>query len=448
MATGSTMRAATRRMPTTRMAATTVTAARAASRLLSPSTGSPPTRDDSSSSTTANRARPQTATAVTITTPEAGHDQHVLPGDGEDAAEQVGEQAGVEGVGQPDEHHAGGDARVEEQGQGQVARRLAPRPQPLEAQGPGHGHHQGRPHRPDAEEEPGGHPGEGQVADAVAQQRQPPLDEERADQGGAGAHHHARPAGPAACSRGRTGRGARRAVTRGLPATGAGRPARRPGGRRCRPAPTGGPSKTIFCLRTSTRSRAWATAPSSWDTSRTPAPCSSTRWVRESAKRFWDSASTPATGSSRTSSSGSLARALAMNDRCCWPPGQLAHRPVAEVAAGPPPPGRGRWRRGRRAPSVPASRCGPGGRRPPPPAPTPAPPGPGPGAGGRSPAATGRGAGGGPRRRPAPSPRSGRRRPRSTRRSVDLPEPLGPTRATNSPASRQKVTPSRTTSSP
>ena len=82
----------------------------------------------------------------------------------------------------------------------------------------------------------------------------------------------------------------------------------------------GGPSNRTVPFSTTTRSRSFATAESSCETSSTPAPWSRIRWTSESRNRRCDSASTPAIGSSSTSSSGSLANARAMKARCCCPP--------------------------------------------------------------------------------------------------------------------------------
>ena len=69
VATGSTMSAAMRSTPTTRIAATTVTAVSTASSALPAPTGMPATRADSSSTTIANSARPNSAIAATIPMP-------------------------------------------------------------------------------------------------------------------------------------------------------------------------------------------------------------------------------------------------------------------------------------------------------------------------------------------------------------------------------------------
>ena len=72
------------------------------------------------------------------------------------------------------------------------------------------------------------------------------------------------------------------------------------------------------------------------------------------ANASWLAASTPAVGSSRTSRSGSPARARAISVRCCWPPDRVAHR-VAD-----------RGRPGRRRPAPRGPRPGrprPGGRQ-------------------------------------------------------------------------------------
>ena len=71
VATGSTMSAATRSTPVTRIAAATVTAVRAARSALSTPTGMPATCAASSSSTTANNPRRVSPIATMISAPNA-----------------------------------------------------------------------------------------------------------------------------------------------------------------------------------------------------------------------------------------------------------------------------------------------------------------------------------------------------------------------------------------
>ena len=176
-------------------------------------------------------------------------------------------------------------------------------------------------------------------------------------------------------------------------------------------------------------------------------PSSSCRRASSAARFSCACTSTPAVGSSRTSSDGSAASAFAMNARCCWPPESVCmdesarrrqadardrfvdDRPVApaqraEQPADCEPAGRDDLSNGRRrlgsepAFAAPGSRaCDAGRSRPP------------------------------ARRTAAPRPLSGRSRPSTSRTSVVLPPPFGPATATNSPCSIRRST-SRSTGGP
>src|SRR5690606_10107683 len=93
-----------------------------------------------------------------------------------------------------------------------------------------------------------------------------------------------------------------------------------PGAAWCRWAGGGAPScATCPPRRTTARWTSAARSPSSCSTTTTVVPAR-TRRVRVRAKASWLGRSTPATGSSSTSSSGSRTSARAMSTRCCWPP--------------------------------------------------------------------------------------------------------------------------------
>ena len=105
--------------------------------------------------------------------------------------------------------------------------------------------------------------------------------------------------------------------------------------------------------------------PSSCATSSTVPP-PATNSPSASANASWLAASTPAVGSSRTSSSGWPARARAISVRCCWPPERVATgsparsaRPTAASAVATA----ARSAAPRRAEDAPAGQ--PAGRRPP-----------------------------------------------------------------------------------
>ena len=108
------------------------------------------------------------------------------------------EEARVQRTGRRDEHDAGRDTRVEEQRERLVADGLAPRAQPLDGDGAEDGRHEGRTDRRDAEQVAERYSGEGDVADAVADEAHPALDEEEADRRREHAHDRAGGEAPAA----------------------------------------------------------------------------------------------------------------------------------------------------------------------------------------------------------------------------------------------------------
>ena len=145
--------------------------------------------------------------------------------------------------------------------------------------------------------------------------------------------------------------------------------------------------------------------------------------------------------------SGSLAKARAMNARCCWPPessfsgrSATSARSTDSIACWIVTRSSGLSRRHhprcRRRPEATISR------------PWRAPRSRATGAVGRSRAASARGTGRAPRRRAGPSPNAGATRPRARLSRVDLPDPFGPTSATNSPGRTARETFSITGSRP
>ena len=156
LATGSTIIAAIRRMPTIFMAATTAHAVSTASRLLRAPTGSPDTRDQSSSVTTANRTR-RRATTTTVITPRAPRSSRTSPSlAASGCPNRYVRMFAFESVRAAHQHHAQRDPRVEEERQRQVARGLPAGAQPLDAQR-AHDREQRAPSRP-ATRSPGRQP--------------------------------------------------------------------------------------------------------------------------------------------------------------------------------------------------------------------------------------------------------------------------------------------------
>ena len=79
--------------------------------------------------------------------PEHEHDPEVGARHGQDRAEQKLEEVHVERSGAGDEYDPGGDAGIEDEREGLVARSAAARAQPFDRQRPQHSRHEGRQHR-------------------------------------------------------------------------------------------------------------------------------------------------------------------------------------------------------------------------------------------------------------------------------------------------------------
>ena len=125
-ALGTIMSALMSSSPTTRIATTTVVAVRTASTMLSGSTGMPTARAYSSSLATA-KSRGRSAQVVTaMSDGEPGEDVEVGALRREDRAEEVLHEVRRRAVGRlADDDDAGGDAAVEDDGEGHVAVRAA-----------------------------------------------------------------------------------------------------------------------------------------------------------------------------------------------------------------------------------------------------------------------------------------------------------------------------------
>ena len=113
--------------------------------------------------------------------PEHEHRPEVVARHGEDRAEEELEEVDVERAGLRDEHDACGDAGVEDERERLVARRSAAGAQPLDRERADHRRDERGQHRRDAEQVPERDPRERDVAEAVADQRRLPLDEEEPD---------------------------------------------------------------------------------------------------------------------------------------------------------------------------------------------------------------------------------------------------------------------------
>src|SRR5690606_28052108 len=350
------------------------------------------------------------------------------------------------------QEHAAGDAAVEHHRQRHVSGGPPPVPDELDQDRAGGRRRHREQHRGAGREQGGAHAGEGHVPEAVTDQGQPPLDQVGA-QG----------------RRGRTGdeRGQQRVLHervredvggayRGRTPPFHGRPARCgacgwtwscPGSAWC---PTGGGTgptcRTRPAWSTTARSTSGSSGPSSWATS-TTVPPRATYPRRVVANAAWLAASTPDVGSSRTSRSGSPARARAMSTRCCWPPDRVAtgsrSRSVSPTAASAAATARrSSWRagrNGRRRASRPAATTSPTVAGTPPAAPTRC---------GTNPIRCRC------RNRVTGTPNSAARPDRSgispsaALTSVDLPEPLSPRIATTSPGTTVRLTPCSTGRSP
>ena len=284
LATGSTIIAATSRMPTIRIAATTATAVSTASsdvherrradrrRATIPRPSRPRTGRGGSTTSRDDRNAP----SATITAISAGVTGERLPEQVRRARSRPGPPPTL------DEHHAERDARVEEDRERQSpdARRRAaatPRRGRRPRRTPSAVHRSGQ--MPASSPAPT--PGERDVPIPSPISDMPLLHEERAD------HRRERcrrrcPATSARCMN-PSSNGIRRAPRRARaiiaapPARAAGPRRARRGSRPTRRARDGGPSNRTVPFSTTTRSTSWATAESSCETSRTPAPCSRIR---------------------------------------------------------------------------------------------------------------------------------------------------------------------------
>ena len=124
-----------------------------------------------------------------------GHDEPDVGGaDGEDAAEEDGEEIGVEAAREADQHHGEGEAAGEEDRQGGVALERPAGAEALHAERARHGHHEGAKDRRDARRRgPSATPASATWARRVGDEREPPRHQEhadgRADDGGHGARH-------------------------------------------------------------------------------------------------------------------------------------------------------------------------------------------------------------------------------------------------------------------
>src|SRR5690606_6108237 len=257
---------------------------------------------------------------------------------GGDRAEEVAVEVGRRPAGDPDEEDAAGDAAVEEQGEGEVAAGAAAfaddldehRPDDRGDDGARDGEHVplGEAQRP-ADKPAERDAGEGHVPDPVAEQGETPLDEvgahdrgDEADEDGgdegplherAGEHleeerhdSSSRSSGPPCGSVAESSSWRWRCSWSGSAWSAA--------------AGGGGPSWTTRpWRRTTARSSSPASEPSSWRTTSTLVPRSRSP-VRVAASDSWESRSIPASGSSRTRRSGRRTSARAMSTRCCWPP--------------------------------------------------------------------------------------------------------------------------------
>ena len=124
--------------------------------------------------------------------PEHEHRPEVVARDREDRAEQELEQVDVESTRTRDENDARGDAGVEDERESLVARGAAPRPEPLDRERPHDRGNEGGQHGRDAEQVAERDSREGDVPEAVADQRCLALDEEESDGRGEQADDRAR----------------------------------------------------------------------------------------------------------------------------------------------------------------------------------------------------------------------------------------------------------------
>jgi len=115
---------------------------------------------------------------------ERSEDEEILRRRRRDAAEQVLIEAARPRRCLADEHHAGADAAVEQDRQGDLPARLSAGADQLDRHRPGDGGDERDRNRRAIEHEAESDTGDGDVAEAVTDQRQPPLHEEDPDGGG------------------------------------------------------------------------------------------------------------------------------------------------------------------------------------------------------------------------------------------------------------------------
>ena len=179
--TGSTIRAATSRTPTIRIDSATVVAASTATRHVEPvdrkSLHARALLVERHARESPVRERDRTERERA----ERGDDGEIAARDGEDRAEQVLEQVDVERAGARDEHDTERDPRVEDEGERLVTGRATLRAQPLDRDRAEDRGDECCEHRRHVEQIAGSDAREGDVTDAVADERLPALDEEEAD---------------------------------------------------------------------------------------------------------------------------------------------------------------------------------------------------------------------------------------------------------------------------
>ena len=152
--TGSTMSAATSRIPTTRIESATVTAASAASATFSgrdryPGDARPLLVDhDTRQWPVENRDRGE------ADRPEDGDEPQVVRRDGENRAEEVLEQTDVQRTGLGDEHDPQRDSGVEDEGERLISRGATPRAQELDRDATEHRSDERGQHRRHVEQDP------------------------------------------------------------------------------------------------------------------------------------------------------------------------------------------------------------------------------------------------------------------------------------------------------
>ncbi len=164
-----------------RIASATVSAASTAITMFSASTGTPATRLPSSSHDGADEPTVEEPDRAERRDAEREHDPEVGPGDGENRPEEVLEEIDVECPGARDQHDTEGETDVEDESERLIAGCPGPGAQELDGDGTDDGEAEGHGDRRHVEEHARGNPGERDMAETVADQRLPTLDEEEAD---------------------------------------------------------------------------------------------------------------------------------------------------------------------------------------------------------------------------------------------------------------------------